>query len=247
VSAFVALTRSGVRLYLREPAAAFFTVAFAPMLLVLFGFIYGNAPQAAFGGRGTVDVSVPAYLGVIVVTVGLISIPIGSSTERERGVLRRYRATPLRPISYIAADVTRYFLMTALGAALLVAVGKIVYDVRFDGDPLVVLAGFALGSLSFFALGYVLASVAPSARVAQTAGMVLAYPMMFLSGSTIPLENMPESVRRFAEFLPLTHVVTLLRGLWNGDALSMHGADIAILAFVLVVGAAIAARAFRWR
>lgn len=246
MNAFAKLTAADVRLYLREPSAAFFTIAFAPMLLVLFGLIYGNAPQEAFGGRGTVDVSVPAYMGVIIVTVGLISIPIGTAIERERGILRRYRATPLRPLSYIGADVLTYFLMTALGAALLVAIGKVVYNVRFEGDPLSVVLAFALGSLSFFAAGYVLGGIAPNGRVAQTAGMILAYPMMFLSGSTVPLENLPENVRQLASFIPLTHVVTLMRGVWSGDPLSAHGLEIVVLGLLLVIGTAVSARTFHW-
>jgi ABC-2 type transport system permease protein len=246
VKAFAKLTAVDVQLYLREPSAAFFTIAFAPMLLVLFGLIYGNTPQAAFGGRGTVDVSVPAYLGVIIVTVGLISIPIGTAIERERGILRRYRATPLRPLSYIGADVLTYFLMTSLGALLLVAIGKVIYKIRFEGDPVSVLLAFALGSLAFFAAGYVLGGIAPNGRVAQTAGMILAYPMMFLSGSTVPLENLPENVRQLASFLPLTHVVTLMRGVWAGDALSAHGTELVVLGLLLVIGTAISARVFRW-
>jgi ABC-2 type transport system permease protein len=246
VNAFAKLTAVDVRLYLREPSAAFFTIAFAPMLLVLFGLIYGNAPRPDFGGRGTVDVSVPAYLGVIIVTVGLISIPIGTAIERERGILRRYRATPLRPLSYIGADVLTYFLMTTLGAALLIAVGKVIYNVRFEGDPVSVVLAFALGSLSFFAAGYVLGGIAPNGRVAQTAGMILAYPMMFLSGATVPLESLPESVRQLANFIPLTHVVTLMRGVWAGDPLSAHGQEMIVLGLLLVIGTAVSARVFRW-
>lgn len=246
MTSFARLTAMDVILYLREPSAAFFTVAFAPMLLVLFGSIYGNAPQSVFGGRGSVDVSVPAYMGVIIVTVGLISIPIGTAIERERGILRRYRATPLSPLSYIAADVLSHFLMTALGALLLVVIGKALYNVRVEGEPLAIVAAFMLGTLAFSAAGYFLGSVAPDGRVAQTAGMILAYPMMFLSGSTIPLENLPDNVRHFATVIPLTHVVTLLRGVWAGDALAAHTTEIAILSALLIFGGALAARTFRW-
>ncbi len=63
-------------LYLREPIATFFTIFFAPLLLVLFGLMYGNEPSARFGGLGSMDVTVPAYLGIIIVTVGLIGLPI---------------------------------------------------------------------------------------------------------------------------------------------------------------------------
>lgn len=235
-----------IKLYLREPMAAFFTVFFAPMMLLLFGAIYGNKPSPFFGGRGSMDISVPAYIGLIIVTVAMIGLPIGTAAARELGVLRRFRATPLHPLAYIFSDIASYLLMTLLGVLCLVATGKVVFNVRFDGHPLSVLAGFLLATVSFFALGYLVAGLAPTARVAQTVGMVLAFPMMFLSGATIPYEVIPPTVRAFSRFLPLTHVVTLMRGLWFGEPWSRHLTELAVLAGVLVIAAALAARIFRW-
>jgi ABC-2 type transport system permease protein len=235
------------KLFLREPIAAFFTIVFAPMMLVLFGTIYGNTPTPMFGGKGTVDVSVPAYIAMIIVCVALISLPIGTTTARDAGVLRRFRATPLPALTYLAADVIVYFFMTLLGVAALVLVGKIGYGMRFEGNIFSVLAGFTLSALSFFSLGYVLASVAPTARVAQTVGMVVAYPMMFLSGAGIPLEILPQGVRSFSRFIPLTHVVTLMRGLWAGDPWGDHLTEVAVLTAVMIVGVVLSIRFFRWK
>jgi ABC-2 type transport system permease protein len=235
-----------LKLYLREPAATFFTVAFAPMLLLLFGTIYGNTPSPFFGGRGMVDVSVPAYIGLIIVSVAFMGIPISTAANREAGVLRRYRTTPLHPAAYIIANITSYYVMTMLGVIALVAIGKGVYGMKFEGNVLSVWAGFTLGSFAFFALGYLIAGVAPTARVAQTIGMVAAFPMMFLSGSAIPLEVLPPSVRSVSNFIPLTHVVTLMRGLWAGESWGKHLTEVAVLGGVFVIGMALSARLFRW-
>lgn len=240
------LTLIGAKLYLREPMAAFFTIVYAPMMLILFGSIYGNTPSPLFGGRGTMDISVPAYIGLIIVTVGLMSVPIGVASAREAGVLRRYRATPLRPVIYLTADVLVYFGMTLLGVVFLILTGKIGYNVRFDGNWVSVLVGFSLGALSFFAFGFLIAGLAPTARIAQTVGMVIAFPMMFLSGATIPLEVLPATVRELARLIPLTYVVTLLRGLWVGEAWSKHLTEAVVLTGLLLVGAAVSAKTFRW-
>lgn len=234
------------KLYLREPIATFFTIFFAPLMLVLFGLIYGNEPTETFGGLGSMDVTVPAYLGIIIVTVGLIGLPIQTSVNRELGILRRYRATPLRPLTYIVADVTSYWVMALTGVVVLVVVGKLAYDVRFEGSIPSVLAGFTLSTLAFLAIGFLLASIAPSARVAQAVGMVVAYPMMFLSGATIPYELLPSTVQRIADFLPLTYVVRLMRGLWFGEPWSAHWPEVAVLTGILVVCGVISARFFRW-
>ncbi|HHS97038.1 MAG TPA: ABC transporter permease [Chloroflexi bacterium] len=240
------LTLVQLKLYLREPIAAFFTLFFAPLMLLLFGFIYGNDPMPIFGNRGTMDVSVPAYMALIIATVGIMSLPTATASRRETGVLRRFRATPLRPITYLVADVTVYFGMTVLGALLLLTTGKVAYHVRFDGRIVDLMLGFALATAAFLTAGYLIASLAPTARVAQVVGMVLFYPLIFLSGATIPLQVLPEAVRNVAEFIPLTHAVTLLQGLWFGEPWGDHLKEVAVLAGLLVVGAIAAACTFRW-
>jgi ABC-2 type transport system permease protein len=240
------LTLVGIKLYVREPMAAFFTLIFGPMILLLFALIYGNDPTPFFGGYGMVDVSVPAYAGMIIASVGLLGIGINTASQREYGVLRRFQATPLHPLTYLGADVFVSFLLTLLGFLILIAEGKLIWDLRFDGNPVSVLVGFTLSALAFFALGYLIASLSPTARVAQVVGMVLFYPMLFLSGAAIPLEVLPQNILRWSRFLPLTYVVTLMRGLWAGDGWSQHLVEAGVLVGMLVIGAPLSARLFRW-
>jgi ABC-2 type transport system permease protein len=235
-----------IKIYLRQPEAAFFTLVFPMLLLFLFGSIYGNKPSPFFDGRGMVDVSTPAYLAMIIGSTGLLSISITVSSYREKGVLRRFRATPLRPAAVLVSQVIVHFLMTLLGGTLLIIAARLVYGLRFAGRPLDVLLGFTLSSLSFFAVGFLLASVARTARVAYILGMVLYFPNLFLSGATIPKQTFPQALRAASKFIPLTHVVDLLQGLWAGDALGKHVLEIAVLAGLLVVGVAVSAKAFRW-
>lgn len=244
--AFMKLTWVEGKLLLREPICVFFTLAFPLMMLFLFGSIYGNTPRAYFGGYGSVDVSVPAYSAMIIATSGLLTLTIGMAGNREKGILRRLRATPMRPLAILSSQVAVIFALTAAGMALLIIAGKIVYQLRFNGNPWSVAGAFLLSSLSFFAIGFVLAGWLPTARSAQVVGMVIFYPMIFLSGSTIPLESLPPSVRAFSRYLPLTHVVTLLRGLWIGETWSQHGREVVVLAALLVGGTLAAVRIFRW-
>jgi ABC-2 type transport system permease protein len=243
---FWKLTLMELQLFLREPMAAFFTLAFPLMMLFLFGSIYGNEPTPFFGGYGSVDVSVPAYTAMIIATSGLLSLAITMASYREQGILRRLKATPLRPQAILGAQVIVIFLMTALGMALLVIAGKVVYGVRFAGDPLSVLAAFVLSCMSFFALGFVMAGLLPTARTAQVVAMAIFYPMIFLSGAGLPREILPESIQEFAQVLPLTHVVTLLRGLWMGEPWGDHFLEVGILSALLITGILISAKTFRW-
>jgi ABC-2 type transport system permease protein len=246
MQSFLYLTWTNLRLCVREPIATFFTLAFPPLMVVLFGAMYGNELTPMFGGRGSMDVSMPAYTAMILATVGFLGVPITISGYRESGVLRRFKATALRPLVYIASDVVTNLLMTLLGMVGLVLVGWLLYRVQFEGQILAVTAAVLLGDLAMFALGYVIASLAPGARTAQVISMVVFYPMLFLSGAGIPLEVLPESVRKIANFLPLAYVVKLLRGLWFGETWGQHWVEAAVLGGILLVGTVLAVRFFRW-
>ena len=243
---FRKLTLVNLKLYLREPIATFFTLAFPPLLVVLFGAMYGNDPLPMFGGYGSMDVSMPGYTAMILGTVGLLGVPITISGYRESGVLRRFQATPMRPLTYILADIVANLVTTLLGMMGLVIIGWLLYHVQFEGQVMAVILAVVFCGLAMFSIGYLIAGLAPGARTAQVVGMVVFYPMMFLSGASIPLEVMPETIQRIADFLPLTYVVRLLRGLWFGDAWGEHLLETAVLAGVLLVCTALAARLFRW-
>lgn len=243
---FWKLTWIEAKLFFRIPIMAFFTLALPLIFLFLFGSIYGNAPSPLYGGYGSVDISVPAYTAMIIGTSALLSLTITLATYRERGILRRFRVTPVSPAAVLGAQLVVLFVMTLAGMGLLVLAGKIVYGMRFEGNAFSVLAAFTLSCLSFFAFGLVLASLMPNARVANMVGLVLLYPMIFLSGATIPMEVMTPAIRTVSKFIPMTYVVTLLQGLWKGDSWSLHGTEVIVLSAILVVSAVVAVKVFRW-
>jgi ABC-2 type transport system permease protein len=243
---FWQLTWTECKLYFRVPIMAFFTLVIPVLLVLLFGSIFGNEPSPQYGGYGTVDLSVPAYTALIIALSALISLTITLANYRERGILRRFRATPISPAAVLGAQLMMQFVITLAGMGLLVLTGKLVYGLRFAGDALSVLAAFTLSCLSFFAFGMVLAGLMPNVRVASVVGNVLLYPMIYLSGSTIPMEVMPPAMRNISRFVPLTHVVTLLQGLWKGDAWSQHQTELIVLGAILVVSSIVAVKVFRW-
>jgi len=240
------MTWMETKLFFREPVGAFFTLVFPLMFLFLFGSIYGNAPIKQLNGQGTVDISVPAYTAMIIATTGLMGLTITMATYRENGVLRRLRTTPISPLAVFVAQVIVLFMMTAFGMLLLIIAGKLVYHLRFEGNVINVLMAFTLSSISFFAIGFVLAGLMPTARTAQIVGLAILYPMLFLSGAGFPRELLPETIIKVSRFLPLTYVVTLLRGLWVGDPWSQHTTEVIVLAAILVVGVVVSLKTFRW-
>ena len=240
------MTWMEAKLFIREPVAAFFTLVFPLLYLFLFGIISGNEPTPQFGGQRTIDASIPGLTAVIICITGLMAITMTMSTYRENGILRRLRTTPVSPLVVLVAQVIVVFTMTALGMLLLVTAGTLVYHVNFEGNAFSMLAGFVLSSLSFFALGFVLAGTMPTARSAWIVGMVLMYPMMFLSGAFFTVEILPATIQKVSAFMPLTYVVNLLRGLWTGQPWGDHLLDVGVLAGMLVLGIIVSAKTFRW-
>jgi ABC-2 type transport system permease protein len=107
-----------------------------------------------------------------------------------------------------------------------------------------VFGGFLLSAFSFAAVGYIVAGLSPTARIAQVVGQALYFPMMFLSGVAFPPEIMPEGVRAAANWLPLTQVVNLLQNLWFGQGWSIQ--SVLILGLMLVLGTVVSVYTFRW-
>ena len=233
-----------LKLQLREPVGVFFTLAFPLMLLFIFGSIYGNEPSDYLGGHGSIDISVPGYIGMIIGTIGMLSLPIALSNYREQGILRRLQATPLPSSIILWSQVAVNVIMTLLGASMLVIAGFVVYDLSVPQASFGLLLAVILSGFSFLAVGFVLAGVLPTARSAQAVGMALFYPMLFLSGAAMPRQVMPEGVQKFSELLPLTHVVKLLEGLWLDGV--WNQTSLAVVVGLLMVCLVISRRTFRW-
>ena len=240
------MTWMEAKLFLREPVGTFFTIVFPLIYLILFGSISGNEPSPISAGRGTIETAIPSLTAMIICITGLIAISITITSYREKGILRRLRTTPVSPLIVLGAQLIVVFVMTALGMLLLIAVGMLFYQVRFAGNMLSLLAGFTLSSLSFFGIGFILAGALPSFRAAQIIGNVLIYPMVFLSGTFFPIEMFPPVIQKVANFIPLTYVVNLLRGLWFGEPWRDHLLDVGVLAGMLVVGVVVSVKVFRW-
>jgi ABC-2 type transport system permease protein len=95
-------------------------------------------------------------------------------------------------------------------------------------------------------MGFLIASIVPTARFAQPIGAVILYPMIGFSGLFVPVDALPPALRALAHVLPLTYAVSLLQGILQGDAWSDHLTDVGALALVFVVCIGLSARVFRW-
>jgi len=240
------LTLVELKLFLRDIGGAVFVLIFPLLMLIMFGSVYGNEPNPDFGGYGLLDITVPTLFGLIITIGSLFNLNVEIATDREKGILRRLKATPLRPQTILTARVLRIFLVTVLGIALLLLFGLGVYGLQFHGNLFSFVAGFLFSCVSLFAFGFLLASILPNSRTAQGVAMVLMFAMIFFSGVAMPSEILPENVLGFAQILPLTHVNNLLRGLWLGNNWGEYIREIVVLASIAIIGVVVSLKTFRW-
>lgn len=239
------LTWVEIKVFLREPLGALGATVGPVVVFVLLGRSFAGAADkprmAAF-----VAVELPVFAAILISLASVLSLVTIIAIYREGGILKRLRATPLTPVTILSAHVIVKLLLTLVTLALLIAAGKTWGIGRLETD----LASFALAlvfvTVSIMSLGFLIASLVPTARFAQPLGSILLYPMLALSGLFFPIDRLPTGWQWLAQALPLTHAVSLLRGIWTGEGWLANWPSVAALAAFFLVFTALSQRVFRW-
>src|SRR5580704_1714203 len=236
-----------IKIFLREPLGAFGTIGIPVLVFVVTGRIVGHSlAPASLAASSFIGAGLPVLASVLIAISAVLSLVTIISIYREGGILKRLSATPLRPQTILTAHVIVKLLLTAATLALMVLAGNRYYPVGIH-PPLV---GFTIALListcSILSIGFLIAIMVHTARFAQPIGAVIMYPMIAVSGLFAPIALLPPVLHALALAVPLTYAVSLLAGIWRGDAWSAHLGDVAALAFVFLVCTALSAKVFRW-
>lgn len=241
------LTWIEIKVFLREPMGAFGTIGIPLLLFVVLGRILGHVPlTSSLSVASFIQVGLPVFASVMIAISAVLSLVTIISIYREGGILKRLRATPLRPQTILTAHVVVKLILTACTLALLVLAGKRYYPAGLHAPLFSFTIALLIGTWSILSIGFVIASIVPTARFAQPIGAVILYPMIGLSGLFVPIQMLPAVLHGVARALPLTYVVLLLQGIWNGEGWWAHRGDVAALVVVFAVCTAISAKIFRW-
>lgn len=243
MSSLAKVTLLEAKLFLRDPLWAACAVGLPTVLLAVFASIPAMAePSASFGGMSFVAAFSPS---LVVITLGILAfqaLPGYVAGYREKGILRRMSVTPVHPAVVLAAQLLVHLVTAVVALALLLAVGRIGFDVPLPRHGLGFAVAFVLGMTALFALSLLVAAVAPSARTASGISFGLFIPTMFFGGVYVPRELLPDSLARIGGYLPPG--VEALQEAWTGSGPSP--VQLAVLAAVTVAGGTIAAKMFRW-
>jgi ABC-2 type transport system permease protein len=237
-----------LKLFLRDPITVIFTLALPPLVLYILAEVFGNAPDPEgrfYRGVGPTNFYVPAYMGLVVASLGLIGLPVHLAAYRERGVLRRFQAARLPVRALLSSQLVVLVAGVVAGSVLLVGLAWVLYDVEWPVSWLGVLVAAAVGMLAFAALGVMLGALMPTARAAQGAGILLWFTMMMVSGTGPPPEVLNTALHWVGEALPLRHLVLALQDPWLG--FGTNWAQLGILAGVGLACSGVATLALRRR
>jgi ABC-2 type transport system permease protein len=240
------LTWVETKVFIREPLGLFGTIVMPVLIFLVLGRIFAARARVVAAPAALLSVELPVFAAILMTISAIVSLVTIVSIYREGGILKRLRATPLRPQTILTAHVLVKIGLTLATLALMVLAGRRYYPAGLEGPILRFTAALIVSTISLLSIGFLVASIVPTARFAQPIATLLLYPMVAVSGLFVPIDAMPPAVQSVARFVPFTYAVSLLKGAWTGEPWSAHITDIAALAIVFVICSALSARVFRW-
>ncbi|HEX6587307.1 MAG TPA: ABC transporter permease [Solirubrobacterales bacterium] len=236
------------KVFWRNPASVFFTVLLPLIFLFIFATIFGNE-EIEERGVQTTTYYVPAIISLAVISATTVSLAINLTEDRERGLLKRVRGTPLPPTVFVAGRVGNALVISVLMVILVAILGRVVYDVSLPDQTIpAVLVTLAVGAFAFSCLGFALTAMIPSEDAAPAVTNAIMLPLYFVSGVFIPDSEIPPGVLQVADVFPVRHFFEAFFAAWdpNTTGSGLELGHLAIVAGWGVLGLLLALRFFRW-
>lgn len=233
------------KLSLRSPDGIIFGIGMPVGVLLLIAVVAGSQSaggadysflQSAFASLLTVGICATAFMG----------LPLTIADYRDKKILKHFFATPIRPFMILSVQVVIGMLTSFFSAALVTVLAVFGFGYRMEGDPFLFIGAFLLVMLSMYSIGMILVSLCKTVKIANVVTTFVYFPMLFLSGATIPFELFPDTVQKVCNVLPLTHGIKLLKAV----SLNMWSQEIwisvALLIVFAVVGCILSVVSFKW-
>ncbi len=194
-----------------------------------------------------IDFFLPGVIGISLMVNGIQSLSTTFVSFREKGILRRIKATPFPLWQFILSRISTQVVIAVAQTVILVAIALVLFDVNISDSYFSALVLVVLGAFAFLGIGFVISAFASNTDVADSAGTIITIPMMFLSGVFFPVDDAPAVLQPIIQLLPLTYLVEGLRNvLIDGGTLADTWLEIGVLALTAAIGFLISVRFFRW-
>jgi ABC-2 type transport system permease protein len=235
------------KVFWRNSASIFFTVAFPIVLLVLFELIFGDETLDTRGGVDASDYYVPAILALSVIAASLVGLSYRLVEARESGQLKRVRGTPVPAWAFMAGKVGNSLVVSVLMVVVVGTIGRLIYGVHFEASHIPqLLLVVAVGAASFSCLAFALAAAIPNEDAAPAVTNAVTLPLYFISGIFIPESEIPNGVLQVADLFPLRHFFEAFYAVYAPGTTGLDWTDLAVVAGWGLFGLLAGARWFRW-
>jgi ABC-2 type transport system permease protein len=243
--ALLRLTAIETKLFFREPIVVFFALAFSPILLIILGLIPAmREPNRDLGGARLITLYMPIIVAMGIALFSLSGLSQLFASYREKGVLRRMRTTPVKPAVMLGAQLLMATILSVVTMVIILAIGQIAFDVNLPQQVPAYLISYLLLALALFAIGLLVAAVAPSSKSASAIGSLVFFPLAFFAGLWLPRASMSDVLRTISDYTPLGAGVQALQDATAGH--SPHLLHLAVLLGWAILAGGLAARYFRW-
>ncbi|HVN50566.1 MAG TPA: ABC transporter permease [Acidimicrobiales bacterium] len=230
----------------RNPAAAGFTIVFPLMLLIVFASINTDSRIASLGNIRFIEYYVPGILAYAVIAACFMSLAMNLTRQRDEGILKRKRATPLPAWALIAGLVGSSIVVAFVLAAVTIALSMVLYGDKAPAHVGWLLVVLVLGAMTFASLGVAITAAIPNADAAPAIVNLVVLPLVFLAGTFFPITS--QTLTRVSNVFPVRPFEQALFAAFDPRGVSSHppARDLLTLALWAVGGVVLAARTFRW-
>jgi ABC-2 type transport system permease protein len=230
------------KLFVREPGVWLLTILLPTFVLVAVGLVFGVEEDPSLGGRRWIDIFAPSMVVMTLAILGVNLLPARLVKYRDQGVLRRLSTTPASPRSLLVAQLVVNMGVALVSLIVLIVVGRLVLEIPLPKDLVGFTIAFLLGMSALFALGLLVAAVAPTAGIATALFVPLFALVMFLGGVYLPRMMLPELLIRIGDYTPPG--IQALLDSWSGTP--PQPAQLAVMGLITMLAGTVAARRFRW-
>ena len=246
MKAFRILLKTELKLSLRGMDMLIFAIIMPIIVLVLLGIIYGSKPAFEGADYTFIQQSFGALASIAICAGGVMGLPLVVSDYRSKQILKRFKVTPISPVTILLVEVTIYFLYALISVLTLFAVAMIFFDFKMQGNILQFIIGWILVMISMFSIGMMVGGIAKNSKSAGIIASVLYFPMLIFSGATLPYEVMPTTMQKAIDILPLTQGIKILKSATLGLPLDNVLLPILAMVAIALVCSFVAIRFFKW-
>lgn len=243
---FMTLLKTELKLSLRGMDMVIFALILPVVMMGILGIIYGNKPAFEGAEYSFLAQSFGAVSTIAVCAGGVMGLPLVISDYRQRKILKRFWVTPASPALLLAVQAAVYAIYAFASLILNAVVFAVVFGGRLSGSWGLFFAAFLYVMVSMFSIGIMVGGVAPNAKIAGIAASVLYFPMLILSGATLPYEVMPTVLQKASDILPLTQGIKLLKAASLGLPAEAAWTPLLIMLILTAGCAVVSIRFFKW-